>query len=625
MLPRWSGLTAGLLLTSGALATTSTAEYFDWDSVDPTPELRYHDCYDGHQCARLQVPLDWLNPESNNNTVAIAIVKRPAIVPDSDPTFGGSVLVNPGGPGGSGTGMVLGWGERFQKILAGKKNYEIIGFDPRAIAFTTPRANCYPDELTRAYEGFQAHGSGFLRPDNSKLGWRYALTRAYGKRCEETLGGDGGILTYASTSSVARDMVEIIDRIEELRDEEKARELGAPDAEQMRLGGGQMAGKKKPARLQYLGFSYGTVLGNTFASMFPGRVGRVVLDGVVDIDDHMAGTWSKNLQDSNSAIKYIYQVCFYLGKSCPIADSADASWQDIKARVDDAIAPLEHSPIALEMATSTLPLTDVDVRSLILLSLYKPSALFPFIVSFLSALIEKDHVTLAAIMGTLFPVPTIQGVCRGECSGPTCAPVISTDAQAVIACADGENSGALSLSDWKDYFTQVGNQSSVGAVWAEIRFHCAGWSARPEYRFTGPFSTPEHDPLLVEGKPAAPLLFLSSRIDPVTPLANAFAMSARHPGSSVVTQESVGHCALGTGVSSCTEKIIRTYFEEGTVPKEGAVCEEDCGEFDLCASEEGELAPVSWPTSFGGLPLGRADLGRMQDMGAALMQKWSER
>lgn len=265
---------------------------FDWDSITPSPNLVYHDCYPGYQCARLEVPLDWLNA-SNPHTAAIALVKRPASVPPTDPTYGGPILINPGGPGGSGVVFALSWSEFLQGTVDGSKHYDIVGFDPRGVGRTTPRANCYDEELARAYEGFQAHGSGYLRAENPRLGWRYVLSRSFGKRCEEALGVEGGILRYATTSSVARDMVEIVDRTEELNDGERERErvgeLKARGLDQTRLGGGSATEKKKPARLQYIGFSYGTLLGNTFASMFPGRVGRMILDGVADIDDYMAG------------------------------------------------------------------------------------------------------------------------------------------------------------------------------------------------------------------------------------------------------------------------------------------------------------------------------------------------
>lgn len=276
------------LLVGGAFAQEppQAPQAFDWSTIEPSETLRYHPCHDDHYCARLTVPLDWLNP-SNPHNVTIALVKRPAAVPSTSPTFGGPVLLNPGGPGGSGVELALNWGSRLQGILDGAKHYEIIGFDPRGVGATTPRADCYPDKLARAYEAFQKHGAGFLRADNMKLGWRHELARAYARRCEGELGGEGGILEFAGTASVARDMVEIIDRIQELHEEE-AREVGVPSAEQKKLGG-EDGSEKEVARLQYIGFSYGTLLGNTFASMFPGRVGRMVLDGVADIDDYMAG------------------------------------------------------------------------------------------------------------------------------------------------------------------------------------------------------------------------------------------------------------------------------------------------------------------------------------------------
>jgi len=74
-------------------------------------------------------------------------------------------------------------------------------------------------------------------------------------------------------------------------------------------------------------------------------------------------------------------------------------------------------------------------------------------------------------------------------------------------------------------------------------------------------------------RPEAPLLFLSSRFDPVTPLSSAYAMSARHPGSSVMVQESAGHTALHSAQSNCTKLVVQKYFETGEVPMMGKICE----------------------------------------------------
>jgi hypothetical protein len=78
---------------------------FNWNSIEASSKLRYTPCYDYLECARLEVPLDW-SDESNNNTAIIAVAKIPARVSRDDPSFGGTVVLNPGGPGGSGVGYL---------------------------------------------------------------------------------------------------------------------------------------------------------------------------------------------------------------------------------------------------------------------------------------------------------------------------------------------------------------------------------------------------------------------------------------------------------------------------------------------------------------------------------------
>ena len=311
-----------------------------------------------------------------------------------------------------------------------------------------------------------------------------------------------------------------------------------------------------------------------------------------------------------------------MGTTCPMVDGTESAWQDIKAKVDAALEILAKSPISLNTDHASYVIGDADIMAFILLSLYEPTALFPVTFALLASLLRHDRTTMSAIMGALIPTPSIQTVCTG-CTGPDCVqPPVSEDAQAAIVCSDGESSVDLTLSDWTAYFQELANQSAVSTSWSEIRFRCANWPARPPYRFTGPFATPPHDPSLTEGRPAAPLLFLSSRIDPVTPVRNAHAMAARHPGSAVVTQESVGHCALGTAISSCTVGIVRAYFENGTVPERGAVCDLDCGDFEACVKDRQQTAPIPW---FGKGPvshLGGVDAGVMQDMSMSFIQQW---
>lgn len=334
-----------------------------------------------------------------------------------------------------------------------------------------------------------------------------------------------------------------------------------------------------------------------------------------------AQTWEANLLDADLAIEYLYKICSRLGTACPISDGTEASWQDLKAKVDNALEGLARSPIPIETSHTTVVVSDLDIMALIFTALYKPNAFFYATFTALGAVLRDDREALAAVFDALMGAPSVPALC-GDCDGPACSPPLSPDAQAAIACSDGLSSAHLRLPDWAEYFQQLANQSAIGYIWSEIRFKCANWDARPPYRFDGPFSSPAHDPSLAEGRPAAPLLFLSSRIDPVTPLTNAYAMAARHPGSAVVAQESVGHCALATAVSSCTAAFIKQYFENGTVPEGGAVCAPDCEDSEMCALEQEDTAPVPW-FGMSGLPLlSGVDQGRMQELNSRFMQLW---
>ena len=95
--------------------------------------------------------------------------------------------------------------------------------------------------------------------------------------------GDFNIRGYLSTASVSRDLVEIIEEVEKLKEEELASEKSTIPAHR------RNSETEEASRLQYIGFSYDLQLGNTFASMFPNRVARMVLDGVVHSINYISG------------------------------------------------------------------------------------------------------------------------------------------------------------------------------------------------------------------------------------------------------------------------------------------------------------------------------------------------
>lgn len=272
-----------LLATFAGTSRASTLQQisdFDWTTVVPSADLRFTACYKGFECARLIVPLDWtkdINHAVNQPTVTIALLKQPALVTPNDPTYGGTVIMNPGGPGGSGVSFLLSNGEYLRRMVdTSQRHFEILSFDPRGIGLTTPSADCYRGSLVRSLANAQSTGMGY--PDqNSSTSLTYALSMssAEGLQCEATsMKANGFIIQeYMSTASVARDMLRMVD---------KMAVANLPD----------IPHPNKTAslpRLRYLGFSYGTYLGMTFASMFPGRVHRMVLDGVVHPEQYTNG------------------------------------------------------------------------------------------------------------------------------------------------------------------------------------------------------------------------------------------------------------------------------------------------------------------------------------------------
>ncbi len=281
------------MVAFAAVAIAGNTAEFDWSSITPSSDLAYHDCDGSFKCARLLLPMDWLN-EDNPNNVTIAIRKLPAVVDEDDPTFGGTIFAQPGGPAAPGTRYGLGRGPVLQDAFdkPGKKHYEMLSFDIRGVGHSTPKIDCFPGMLSymRTAETL-VKGPLDLYPE--ALPFTIAEAKADWWQCHKV---HGEFLSYVGTPNVARDMVAMIDKIEQLRRanaERKARIKGPGGAGagrlELRSEGLQDSEGEAVPRLQYIGISYGTVLGNTFASMFPGRVGRMVLDGVMDADDTLHG------------------------------------------------------------------------------------------------------------------------------------------------------------------------------------------------------------------------------------------------------------------------------------------------------------------------------------------------
>jgi pimeloyl-ACP methyl ester carboxylesterase len=259
------------------------------------------------ECARLDVPLDWTAnvTEQAKRRAAVAVTRLPAKVTVADRRYGGAILINPGGPGGSGVGLVSRDGNDIQTIASSGKyvsqgnasesesegfQYDVIGFDPRGVNNTTPAISCFPDDGARQFWAVQSQAQGLLS-DNRTFPYVFGRTQALSKSCSSLVGNEEqhDVGRYVSTPSVVQDMVAIIETLGEWREEKAKTLLKEKRVEERAAVMERAKWDKGKEKLLYWGFSYGTLLGATFASMYPEKVGRLVLDGVCDAKDYYAG------------------------------------------------------------------------------------------------------------------------------------------------------------------------------------------------------------------------------------------------------------------------------------------------------------------------------------------------
>ncbi|OAR00205.1 hypothetical protein LLEC1_01183 [Akanthomyces lecanii] len=554
------------LTISASIAVAAPDGIFGWSTITPSANLTYLPCFEKFQCARLLLPLDWLN-ENTTDTVSIAIIKLPAAVHQDDPTFGGAILTNPGGPGGSGIDYLLGRGSMLQSLIdiPGQKHYEYISFDPRGVGASRPRIDCYPaNNLARLAKLLEWRASGAVSLSPASFAFQHYSAKAFAKRCEKT---NAEVLPFVNSPSVARDMVAMVDKIAELR-QGQAMQHNSTATQTL----SHDANEDVP-RLQYIGFSYGTVLGNYFASLFPERVGRMVLDGVVDSYDYSDGP------DTDKMMEIFFEGCFNAGSEvCQLRQASDKTPSDISKRTWSWINARDAEPI---QATSFDGSTDVllrsaEIRGLIFMSLYSADYSFFPLASILAEALKGNTKPLIEML--LMGVSDLTNQCIISNNTMSTSQEMNDDAYKAVLCGDGSNVSDQDSNYWKRYMDrQVSISTLAGDVATMARLSCAGWRVRPNWSFKGPFKTPapSKDPSAPEaGHPAAPLLFLSSRWDPVTPLRSAYTMASRHPGAGVLVENSMGHTLIGAGkVSECSKQVVSEYFDKGVVPKKEVLCE----------------------------------------------------
>ncbi|GKT45302.1 tripeptidyl aminopeptidase [Colletotrichum spaethianum] len=410
------------------------------------------------------------------------------------------ILINPGGPGGSGIELARNNGSTIQAVAG--SNYDIVGFDPRGVGLSEPRPNC---------------SAGIVLPRSQVLSRRDVprfVDRYYqqfidfgkelGERCQAQAGADTEAGPHMTSAVTARDMLSIVDAF-----------AVTPDGERTAL---------NSTLLNYYGISYGTFLGQTFASMFPGRVGHFALDGNVSPEGFQSNFTSNSVNHLDGVLGAFFVYCHAAGPACSYYTGNTAMdifkrWNASFAQLDARLAEAENwsnaTEIALALETFKYTLLDAAVA---------PLSVFGKIAGSFVGLEEAlSSNTLAAWTeqtNVAFGFDGLEGYAGSH-----------PEQSLGVLCSDQSNAlYGKSLEEIQPLISALQDQSVAGEIWTSAMLGCLGWPIRSNDVFRGPYG----------GNTSYPVLFIGNTFDPTTPIENAIASIPKYTNARSLTVDNMG-------------------------------------------------------------------------------------
>jgi pimeloyl-ACP methyl ester carboxylesterase len=453
-------------------------------------DLDWHDCGD-NQCARLTVPLDYAKPDGE--TIRLAVLRDPATERGQRV---GQLVVNPGGPGGSGVGYAAGGSSTVGGTLT--RYFDIVGFDPRGVGESTPlecAGTKQTDELLAADPD----------PDDAAEADRLLrLTRDYGNGCLKR-GGD--LARHVSTVEVAKDL----------------------DVLRAALGESQ---------LDYLGASYGTLIGATYADLFPTHIRRMVLDGAVDPALSTEQLSLGQARGFETALRAYLKDCVDRG-NCVLGDSVDAGAARIKAFLEQ----LDANPIR---ARDGREVTEGLANYGIIVPLYVKTY-WPLLTAALGQAFQGNVDTLLQLSD------------QYTSRGPKGYTDNSMAALYAVNCLDHDD--GIPVDQVEGHIAEFEKASpTFGRIFAYGLSSCDSWPVRTGNRTKA-----------LAAKGAPPIVVVGTTRDPATPYQQSVALARQLQSGVLVSRDGDGHTGFQQG-NQCVDGAIEEYFVGGTVPKNGLSC-----------------------------------------------------
>jgi pimeloyl-ACP methyl ester carboxylesterase len=444
-----------------------------------------------HRCARIEVPLDYTDPAGER--IELSLLKVPAARPDDRV---GSLVVNPGGPGAPGTSYAAQAGALFGQPLL--DHFDIVGFDPRGTGDSTT-VDCVSDAELDAWL------AGDPAPDTPAEEAGYVdRVDSFGAGCS----ADAPLSAHVSTAEAARDM-DVIRAV-----------LGEP-------------------RLDYLGASYGTKLGATYAELFPTHAGRMVLDGAVSLSATPKQLGLDQARGFETALRAYVADCV-AGGGCFLGDSVDEALQTITDLLDD----LDASP----MPAGERELTEGLAFYGIITPLYNRDY-WILLSSALRSAIEDDDGTALLTLADAYSRRSPTGGYFDN----------SIEANFVINCLDDPTAVPL---DRVDALVPDFERASptFGRVFAEGSISCRAFTPRSDQ------PAPE-----VDARGAAPILVIGTTRDPATPLKWAEQLAEQLDSGVLLRRDGDGHTGYRTG-NQCVDAVVEDFLVAGVAPRSAVNC-----------------------------------------------------
>ncbi|MFJ4922390.1 alpha/beta hydrolase [Streptomyces sp. NPDC088725] len=495
-----SGCSSGM--ASGSSAGAESGSGPGSGSADPAAlksfyeqKLKWRDCeVAGFQCATVKAPLDYAKP--GGTKIDLAVARKKATGPGKRL---GSLLVNPGGPGGSAIDYLQGYaGIGYPAPV--RARYDMVAMDPRGVARSEP-VECLSGKEMDAYTEVDQ------TPDDQAE--TTALTTAFKEFAQGCEKRSAKILPHVSTVDAARDMD---------------------------IFRGTLGDKK----LAYVGASYGTFLGATYAGLFPERTGRLVLDGAMDPSLPARELNRDQTAGFETAFRSFAADCVKQ-TDCPLGSKSVA---DVSSRMNAFFTTLDAKPVPTgESRELSESLATIGVIA----AMYDESA-WPQLRQALAAAMGGDGAALLTLADSYY---------ERESDG-TYANLMY--ANSAVNCLDlpPAFTGPDEVTKALPSFEKASPVFGRGLAWASL--NCTYWPTKA----TG---TPHR----IEAKGAPPIVVVGTTRDPATPYKWARSLAAQLSSGTLLTYEGDGHTAYGRG-SGCVDTAINTYLLDGTPPPKAKKC-----------------------------------------------------